>query len=106
VVEVDQWSLNDIDDFTYNQHMSAVKKLRKMRGGKAIVEWDAEDGARHDYHDCEAYQIALAEGLRHAIGLSSIEELAEQERAAQVARATVKKPVGIPLPSGRPWGQR
>ena len=59
------WLLNDRDDPTYNAHISAVHKVEiptSVAGRRQVVgEWKPlHAGTRHDYRDCEVYQVAAA----------------------------------------------
>jgi len=55
------WLLNRNDDDEYNHHMAAMHKTADRRGAGVIEAWKpVHAGGRHDYHDCEAYQIAAA----------------------------------------------
>jgi len=94
VIDAPQWALNDQDDFEYNAHMSAVKKTRKQRGQKQIIEWGAEDGARHDYADCEAYQIALAVGWNLCTALPTLEQVMAERRVETPVQAGIRRPDG------------
>ncbi len=54
------WLLNQTNDPDYNQHMAAVHKTVEP-GRQAVERWKpVHSGARHDYRDCEAYQVAAA----------------------------------------------
>lgn len=64
----EKWLLNRCSDpslaeefATYNTHMAAVHKAPDKPGRHMVEVWKPiHSGARVDYRDCEAYQIALA----------------------------------------------
>lgn len=68
-VEPEKWLLNQCPDPSlqgswdeYNSHMAAVHKAPDKPGRNMVEVWKAiHSGARIDYRDCEAYQIALAQ---------------------------------------------
>ena len=59
--DTSRWELNGRCDDDYNAHMSAVHKIAMRRGNQVKETWvPVTAGARHDYRDCEVYQIAAA----------------------------------------------
>jgi phage terminase large subunit GpA-like protein len=55
------WLLNASDDPEYNAHMAALHKTPDKSGRSYVEVWKPiHAGSRHDYRDCEAYQIAAA----------------------------------------------
>jgi hypothetical protein len=81
--QVDQWLLNDVDDEEYNRHLAAVHKTRSARAGARSSSWEPRPpGARHDYHDLESYQLAMAHGPAHCFALPRPEQLARQMHEA------------------------
>ena len=57
--EPERWALNRQADEEYESHMAAVQKTLDPRSREEI--WTPRTmHARHDYRDCEAYQIAAA----------------------------------------------
>jgi len=100
VFAVDQWLLNDDnDERDYNRHLAAVQKTR-IKKGRSIVQVYATKtiGARHDFHDLEAYQIALAHGPGRCFALPTAEHLARQSSPAPPSSG---KPAGVRMPDGR-----
>jgi phage terminase large subunit GpA-like protein len=63
-----QWDLNRRDDPEYNAHLANVQ--RTVDPGTGAVVWTPKGtGTRHDYRDCEAYQVVGAYLLKiHALG--------------------------------------
>ncbi len=56
-----QWGLNQANDDTYNRQMTNLHKMMDKVDGKLVERWcPVKDGARHDYRDCEGYQIVAA----------------------------------------------
>ena len=55
----EQWLLNKQNDAEYNAHMAAVQRTVDPRT-KAEIWTPKSSGARHDYRDCEAYQVVAA----------------------------------------------
>jgi len=106
LVSVPQWSLNDFnDDEHYNRHLANVIKTR-VKSGRAFVERyiPKTAGARHDYHDCETYQLAMAIGMNMCIALPTPKQMIQQRTARPAAAAS--KPSGFSKPDGRPWFPR
>jgi hypothetical protein len=99
VFAVEQWLLNDRNDEEYNRHLSAVQKVR-IKKGRAFVEKYATktSGARHDYHDLEAYQLALAHGPGRVFAMPSAEHLARQQSPPLPGTSNGG---GIRMPDGR-----
>ncbi len=57
--EPERWLLNRRNDPEYNAHMANVQKTINPKTKEEI--WTpARTGVRHDYRDCEAYQVAAA----------------------------------------------
>lgn len=56
---VEAWMLNRHDDAEYNAHMAAVQRTVDPVS-KAEIWTPRGSGIRHDYRDCEAYQIVAA----------------------------------------------
>lgn len=55
------WLLNSQNDEEYNRHMAALHKTACRHGTRVVETWQpVQSGARHDYRDCEAYQIVGA----------------------------------------------
>lgn len=98
--ELEQWMLNDADDPDYNRHLSVMEKIRIRSGRKHVERWRPKSsGARHDYHDLESYQLALAHGPGRCFALPSPEQFAKQ---AQEERQTASRgPGGVRAPDGR-----
>jgi len=87
------WALNDHNDAVYNEHMGAVHKVAAPGRSAGRVgmteEWKPlTAGLRHDYRDCEAYQIA-------ALSL-----LGPNWQRDEADRATVQR---INAPQGGGW---
>ena len=99
VFAVDQWLLNDVNDEEYNRHLSAVHTVR-LKSGRTFVEKYATktSGARHDYHDLEAYQLALAHGPGRVFAMPTPEHLA---RASAPPPPGTGNAGGIRMPDGR-----
>ncbi|HUX03161.1 MAG TPA: terminase gpA endonuclease subunit [Phycisphaerae bacterium] len=56
----EQWALNQTNDPEYNAQMANVQRTIDPKSHQEI--WTPRaTGARHDYRDCEAYQIVLAQ---------------------------------------------
>lgn len=94
---VPQWQLNANNDPVYNRHLSNVIK-RQVRSGRTRVEmWGPKhEGARHDFHDCEAEQVVMA------LNMGACSTLPTPE---QMARVMTPPPVstGIRMPDGRAY---
>lgn len=61
VLSIPIWEINKNDDYEYNQQMANLNMVQVRKGMKTVEEWrPVASGARHDYRDCEAYQIAAA----------------------------------------------
>ena len=72
------WHLNRRDDDEYNRHLSAMHKVTMPSGRDLIERWiPVQSGSRHDYRDCEVYQVAAAY-LAQVHLLPDEEELARQ----------------------------
>ena len=98
--DVPQWELNDLNDEAYNHQMANVIKKRIRKGRGHVDVWATRtEGARHDYHDCEAEQIMMAHGPGECYALLTPAQLATQ--AAAVTAPIVRG--GIRMPDGRPF---
>lgn len=96
-----QWMLNDVNDDQYNRQMSNVVKSRVRKGKSHVEVWmPRTPGARHDYHDAEAEQLALAYGPGECQTLLTPEMIAKQRAAMQRPGS---RPTGITTPDGRPF---
>ena len=60
---VERWFLNTEDDASYNAHLSAVARTVDLKTKRGIWR-PVPRSARHDYRDCEAYQMAAAMAYR------------------------------------------
>ncbi|HEV7301589.1 MAG TPA: terminase gpA endonuclease subunit [Tepidisphaeraceae bacterium] len=90
LLSVPQWSLNDSnDDEHYNRHLSNMLKTR-VKSGKAFVDrWIPKTaGARHDLHDCETYQMAMAIGMGLCVALPTPRSIIRQQQHLQAAITT------------------
>jgi len=98
--EVERWSLNLFNDPEYNRHLSNLHKVQIKRGNGYIERWQPKtQGGRHDYDDCERYQLAMAHGPAHCGMLPSPEQIAEQRRLEKSAAVVG----GTRMPDGRPY---
>ncbi len=77
----EQWLLNRNNDPTYNAHMGAVQRTVDPKT-KAEVWRPKSTAARHDYRDCEAYQVVAAYAA-HVHLLPAFDEVATWQRAQQ-----------------------
>ncbi len=97
-VDVLQWGLNYQNDDEYNRHLANVAKMIVTKGRTKVARWGPRTtGARHDYHDCEAYQIALAIGMNLCASLPSLVQLRQMNvppPPSKVIKAGVKSPHG------------
>lgn len=73
----------------YNQHMAAVHKAPDKPGRNMIEVWKPiHSGARIDYRDCEAYQMALAQMcFVHLLPPDEEYLMAMRQELAQTAKA-------------------
>jgi phage terminase large subunit GpA-like protein len=100
-LDVLQFGLNDQNDDEYNRQMANVAKMIVTKGRTKMARWGPRTtGARHDYHDCEAYQIALAIGMNFCTSLPSLEQL---KREVIPVTAPASTGSGYRRPDGRPW---
>lgn len=94
----DRWELNDVDDEEYNRQLANMKKAVVRLRGRAVERWIPKTtGARHDFHDCETYQEAMAHGPAQCMTLPTAEQLQKLARAPQ----TPAQSGGIRMPDGR-----
>jgi phage terminase large subunit GpA-like protein len=116
---IEQWTLSQSDDETYNAHMANLEKTAapaKAKDGASrelIEEWSPRRaGARVDYRHCEGYQIAAA----YMLGVHTLPDLKTfiEARDAALAHRAVKqqqegghasdrRPSGVTMPDGRPF---
>jgi phage terminase large subunit GpA-like protein len=95
----DRWELNEEDDEEFNRHLSNMKKAIVKSRGRAVERWIPKtSGARHDYRDCEVYQIAFAHGPAQCLALPSFEQMQQMVLAAQ---HQPPNPTGVRTPDGR-----
>jgi phage terminase large subunit GpA-like protein len=105
VQEVQQWALNDFNDEEhYNRHLSNVIKSR-VKSGRYFVDryMPKTEGARHDLHDCETYQQALAQGMGLCVALPSLESMKRSHEQARKIAAVIPNTGGFRKPDGRPF---
>lgn len=98
-----QWGLNTANDSVYNKQMAALAKTMQREGSEMVERWaPIADGARHDYRDCEGYQIHAAY-LRGVHLLPSLPTW-HQQRKQQVVHSGHQTRIQTPtLPDGRPY---
>jgi len=82
------WLLNRRDDPEYNQQMSNLNMVQVRKGLRTVEEWrPVTAGARHDYRDCEAYQIAAAYMARvHLLSEEDVQRLTRPAETPPPAR--------------------
>ena len=82
------WQLNQRDDEVYNEHLSSLHKIVVRKGSQVAQEWHpVTAGARHDYRDCEVYQIAAAYmALVHLLEATPAERPRPQRRLGRMER--------------------
>jgi hypothetical protein len=68
---VDQWLLNDRDDDEYNRHLARCTRRKRKGRARSSSGSPRPPGARHDYHDLESYQLAMAHGPANCFALPS-----------------------------------
>lgn len=85
MTKVEWWMLNRRRDEEYEAHMGAMQKTIDPRT-KAEVWTVRATGARHDYRDCEVYQVAAAY-MANVHLLPAEEEVLGWKRQAQQARS-------------------
>jgi phage terminase large subunit GpA-like protein len=87
--EVQRWWLNTRADDDYNRHMSAARKVLIRQGHRITYEWIIKpSGARHDYWDCEVYQLAAAYLAQiHLLPSDDAMEKFRQQQAAEARKA-------------------
>jgi phage terminase large subunit GpA-like protein len=91
------WLLNVENDPEYNQHMAAVGKT--LDPATMLEVWKAGSGKRHDYRDCEAYQIALAD-------LANVHLLPPEAEVLQMKQELLAPPAAPPeseRTGSNPW---
>ena len=82
------WFLNTRNDADYNQHLANVRKVPKRSGMKVVESWEPiSSGARHDYWDCEVYQLAAAY-MAAVHALPPMEEIRKMREASAGERKT------------------
>jgi len=85
------WLLNKRGDEEYDRQMSNVHKVVvRERGGYAEKWIPVQSGVRHDYHDCETYQVLAAWVMRLDM-LPTVEEMHKQRAAAAAAAKETEK---------------
>lgn len=92
LTDQESWTLSAVEDPEYARHMAAVVKTARREGNRLIPTWKpAHSGARHDYRDCEAYQVIAAYMQR--IHLLPPQEELDAIRQAQLAAAGPATPI-------------
>ena len=100
----DLWLLNEINDPVYNRQVTNVQRVRERRKGRLVERWvEKTIGARHDYHDVEAYNLALAMGPGACHLLPSEKELLADARRLQERAREPARPRGHTSPDGRAY---
>jgi hypothetical protein len=101
--ELEAWMLNTQNDPEYNGHMAAVQKTVDPRS-KAEIWTPRSTGARHDYRDCEAYQVVAAY-------MANVHLLPEQDEVIRWRQEQARLAAGPKAPpaeshAGEDWGAR
>ncbi|HUX15083.1 MAG TPA: terminase gpA endonuclease subunit, partial [Phycisphaerae bacterium] len=88
--EGETWMLNKTNDPEYNAHMAGVQRTMDPKS-RAEVWRPKSAGTRHDYRDCEAYQI-IAAYLSNVHLLPSAEEVTAWKQQQAAGPATPRPP--------------
>ena len=98
--EARRWFLNRRDDPDYNHHLAAMHKVVIRKPGGHAWHWQPKTaGMRHDYWDCEVYQVAAAYMARIHLLPGLDDFLAARRADTEAARAAAK----APKPRRDPW---
>lgn len=99
--EAERWMLNEYLDPDYNRQMTNVHKTQVKRGSGYVMLWRPKHvGDRHDYWDCERYNLALAHGPGRCGTLPTPEQLAAEQGQVGTVPTIVG---GTRMPDGRPF---
>ena len=94
------WLLDSNNDETYNRQMSNLHRVPVKKGTDMVQVWEPTTaGARHDYRDCEAYQLALAS----LANVDLLPNAAELQRQRQIAADAQAKNKGRRKQEDDPW---
>ena len=98
----EQWLLNKRPDAEYEAHMAAMQRTVDPRT-RAEIWTPRAPTVRHDYRDCEAYQVIAA----YLTGVHLLPEEAEvMEWKRQQKTIAETRPQAGPSPGGDPWAVR
>ncbi len=99
-VSPESWLLNQANDPEYNTHMAAVQKTVDPKTRNEY--WTPRaTGARHDYRDCEAYQVIAAYLANvHLLPEPSVVMEWKQQQVAQLGR---KQPAAADDSNNEAW---
>lgn len=100
--KVDQWELNRKTPNDYIRHHEVMARLTIKKKTKILIVWGPEiEGARHDYHDLERYQVAVAHTPEMGCAGLPSEEQIRADIAKRTAVQATPNQGGIKTADGR-----